>query len=190
MNPHEITGHFHAYPALLLGMQIVLIMALLMSAYLMIYELWKWPLHKAAQLLSTLIILMSVAFVGWAVLALAPLTAVKLALILSLLVGILCCLVGLTNVERWHQSLAKIQQECDLAANLVFLQGEMTRSQLEALNERLKHAVEPEEREITETMLKSISPFVMLYLHKEKNMIKWSLAAANMGRDLFNYFWK
>jgi hypothetical protein len=144
------------------------------------------PLVKLLLFAGTLLVAGSV---GWLILMNPPLLVAKLFLIACMTVGGFASLIIAANCHRWYASLHTIQQDCELASNLAFLQGEMTRAQLEALSARLKQAVEPEEREITHTMLKSISPFVLLFIRKEKNVLQWSLAAAKLGKDLLGYFW-
>lgn len=116
------------------------------------------------------------------------LIAAKLWIINLLLVGIIGCWFFLLTSRVWSDLLTDVQQECELATNLVFLQGEVARSQLESLSEKIRAAAQPEEREITETMLKTLSPVVMLFLHKERSVVKWSMAAMNLSKGLMSYF--
>lgn len=91
----------------------------------------------------------------------------------------------------WQQisrALSAIQQECELATNLTYLQAEMARAQMESLNDRIQRAIEPEDREMTETVLKTISPLVSMFLKRERSIVKWSVAAVDVGRTMMGYF--
>lgn len=91
----------------------------------------------------------------------------------------------------WPQisrALSAIQHECELATNLTYLQAEMARAQMESLNDRIHRAIEPEEREMTETVLKTISPLLSMFLKRERSIVKWSVAAVDVGRTMMGYF--
>jgi hypothetical protein len=112
----------------------------------------------------------------------------KLAIINVMLVGIIVAWTLLLSWPRISLMLTAIQQECELANNLTFLQAEMARSQLEALNMRIQQAIQPEEREVTETMLRTLSPIVTMFLKKERSILKWSYAAVDVGRTMMRHF--
>jgi hypothetical protein len=187
---HGITDLLHKlYPLALPFIQWLVVLCLCGSAYLLLAELFRSRLQPASKLLLAVIIAAAAVVVSVLVLLLPPLLVAKLSLIVVLIGGGCCCLILSMQAGRFYRTLAGIQQECELATNLTFLQGEMTRAQLEQLSQKLRQATEPQEKEITETMLKSLSPIVMLYLRKEKNLVEWSMAAANAGRTLLKYFW-
>lgn len=125
----------------------------------------------------------------WVAIKFPILIAAKLWIINLLIVGIVACWFFLLTSRVWSGLLTDVQQECELATNLVFLQGEMARAQLESLAEKIRASAQPEEREITQTMLKTLSPVVMLFLHKERSVVKWSMAAVNLSKGLMSYFW-
>ena len=124
-----------------------------------------------------------------AVILILPLLMVaKLALLEFLAVAILACWVCILNSNSWARSLLAIQSECELANNLTFLQGEMVRSQLEDINTRIHKQLEPPELDATQTLLQVLSPAVMLLVQKERSLMKWSMAAVNIGKTLTKFF--
>jgi hypothetical protein len=125
---------------------------------------------------------------GCIVIFLPLLTAAKIFLIELLIISSLGCWVGIANSGRWARQLMALQAECELATNLTFLQGEMIRAQLEEANERIHRQLEPPAMEASETLLKSLQPVMMLFLQKEKSIMKWSMAAVNVGKNLTKYF--
>ena len=157
------------------------------ASFLLVVEILHWQVHRIAKALLTLVTGVMATLICHRVLTLEPLIIAKLGLIIWLAFGTLLCVFCMTQIGRWHRALDNIQQECEMAAHLTFLQAEMTRAQLENLNQRLSSAVQPREREIAATMLKSLSPFVMLYLKKEKSIFEWSMAAVNIGRGVLRY---
>ncbi len=143
-------------------------------------------------LLKFLVIAVIVAWMAGATLSvvLLPLLVVaKLFLIHVMICAGLLCWVFILSGPQIDRGLTQIQQDCELATNLTFLQAEMARAQLDSMNEKIRNSLEPEEREITETMLKSISPLVSLFLHKERSVVKWSIAAVDVGKVMMHYFW-
>lgn len=126
---------------------------------------------------------------AWFTIALPLLLVAKIYFIELMVSGILGCLIGIASAGRWHQQLTQIQDECEVATSLVFLQGEMTRAQLEAVNERIQRSMEPEEIDLTETVLKSLSPALMLFIQKEKSIVKWSMTGLSIAKSLSKYFW-
>jgi hypothetical protein len=132
--------------------------------------------------------------VGWMVLSCGVIissTFVVIAKYIILNVMIATSVIAWVLLFSWPQinrALTLIQQECELATNLTFLQGEMMRSQLEAVSARIHQAIEPEEREVTETMLKTLTPLVGLFLNKERSLVKWSIAGVGVAKNLMGYF--
>jgi hypothetical protein len=187
---HGIVALLHRfYPVILPLIQWLIVACIVLSVLRVLIAATPIRMNPFFKLFLTVLFLGGAAGLIWLVLTTAPLLIAKLALIIVLICGGLLCLYCLTQVGRWTEDLVRIQAECELATNLTFLQGEMTRAQLEQVSLKLQKMAEPEEREITETLFKSLSPIVMLYLRKEKSVIEWSLAAAGMGRDLFKHFW-
>jgi len=91
----------------------------------------------------------------------------------------------------WPQisaALTAVQQECELATNLTFLQAEMARAQLESVNDRIQRAIQPEEVDATQTLLKTISPLVSMFVRRETSVIKWSMAVVDVGKHMMAYF--
>ncbi|HEY9791876.1 MAG TPA: hypothetical protein V6D22_15835 [Candidatus Obscuribacterales bacterium] len=187
---HGITHLLHKlYPLALPFVQWLVVICICASAYLIVGELFRTRLPQAAKLALSVFTAALASSVSALVVLLPPLLVAKLALIVGLIGGGCFCLIMSRQAGRFYRTLAGIQQECELATNLTFLQGEITRAQLEQISQKLRQASEPQEKEITETMLKSLSPIVMLYLRKEKSLVEWSMAAANLGRTLLKYFW-
>ncbi len=125
----------------------------------------------------------------WSVMTFSFMVIAKLFLIhLMIGAGLLCWIVIFCGPQI-DRGLMQIQQDCELAINLTFLQAEMARAQLDSLNAKIRTSLEPQEREITETMLKSISPLLSLFLAKDKSVVKWSLAAVDVGKVMMHYFW-
>jgi hypothetical protein len=187
---HGIVAQLHRiYPVMLPVIQWVIVACIVLSVLRVLIFATPIRINPFVKLIVTLLFLGVAGGLIWLILTTEPLLIAKLALVTVLVCGGLFCLLCLTQVGRWNEDLGRIQSECELATNLTFLQGEMTRAQLEQIALKLQKMAEPEEREITETLFKSLSPIVMLYLRKEKSVIEWSLAAAGMGRDLFKHFW-
>jgi hypothetical protein len=187
---HSFTTHLqHIYPVLLPFIQWLVVACLCASAFMLIMDASRSQPNQMVKALLTFTYGACGIGLSYLILTTPPLLVAKLALIVFLICAGFFCLICVFNVHRFHRALTAVQQECELMTNLTFLQGEMTRAQLEQLNERIRQATEPEEREITETMLKSLSPLVMLFLRKEKSIIQWSLAAANIGKDMLKYIW-
>lgn len=189
-----LNAHFGT---LLLICRSIAVAGLVYSALFLLSCIWSVPLRirfgpiKLENVLKLFvggIMLSWFVAAGYAVLFFAPLMVAKLLLINLLIVGSFGCLIIFLNTGRMNLALSQIQQECELATNLTFLQAEMTRAQLETLNERIRKSLQPEEREISETLLKSLSPLVMLYFKKEKNIMKWSMAAMTASKDLMGFF--
>jgi hypothetical protein len=136
----------------------------------------------------------TVLVIGWMVFSAGVLISSTFVVIAKYI--ILNVMIG-TSVTAWillltwpqiNAALIQIQQECEVATNLTFLQAEMARAQLESLNDRIQRATQPEQREVTETMLKTISPLVTMFLKRERSVIKWSVAAVDVGKSLMGYF--
>lgn len=152
-------------------------------------------IRLGALRLDPLLKLIAIALIfGWMVLSGAVVissTFVVIAKYIILNVMIATSLTAWVLLLTWRQisaALTAIQQECELANNLTFLQGEMMRSQMEAVNARIQLAIQPEEREVTETMLKTITPLIGLFLNKERSVMKWSLAGVGVAKNLMGYF--
>jgi hypothetical protein len=132
--------------------------------------------------------------IGWMVLTAGVVinsTLVVIAKYLLLNVMIAVSVMSWVFLLTWPQisrALSSIQQECELATNLTYLQAEMARAQLEQLNDRIQRSIEPEEREVTETMLKTLSPLVTMFIRRERSVLKWSVAAVDVGKTLMGYF--
>ena len=166
------------------------VVAVMCVAYLLLYLAGAVRLHPAFRLVVALFVLCAAVACAIAIGIYAPIVIAKGALVICLFGGGLFFLVLTASVPRIDRALNNIQRDCELATQLSFMQGEMTRAQLEEINERLKQAIAPEEKELTESMLKTLSPLVMLYFRKERSIIKWSVAAAKLGKGVFDYFFK
>jgi hypothetical protein len=141
------------------------------------------------KLIVSVLILGWMAAAIWAVVALPFVIIAKLCFLHLMIIGSITCLVLVVSGPQIDQMLDSIQQDCQLANNLTFLQAEMARAQLQGLSDRIKQSMQPEEKEITETVLKSISPLVSLFLKRERSVLKWSFAAVDVGRTMMRYFW-
>lgn len=117
------------------------------------------------------------------------LISAKIAFIELLIMGCIVCWIGILNSGNWAAQLVQLQSEFELATNLTFLQGEMVRAQLEDMSARIHKSMEPQEIDMTETLLQSLSPMAMLFFKKEKSIMKWSMAAVKVGKTLGKYFW-
>jgi hypothetical protein len=132
--------------------------------------------------------------IGWMVLASGIVinsSFVVIAKFILLNVMITVSVLSWIFLLTWPQisrALTSIQQECELATNLTYLQAEMARAQLEQLNDRIQRSIEPEEREVTETVLKTLSPLVTMFIRRERSVLKWSVAAVDVGKTLMGYF--
>jgi hypothetical protein len=181
----------HIYPLALPFIQWLIVSCLCSSAYLLVaHNLRSQPNLFTKIVIAVALPALAIA-VSYLILTSEPLLVAKLVLIAVSIGSGLLCLLSLLNIGRFYRTLTAIRKECELMTNLTFLQGEMTRAQLEQLHERIRQAVQSQRpsHEIGETMLRSLSPLVMLFLRKEKSIIQWSLAAANIGRGMLKYFW-
>lgn len=152
----------------------------------------RFGIVRLDPLLKLIIIVGVLGWMGaamWASLFFPFLIVAKLWIIHVMIAVGLGCWVLLIAGPQLNLALTSIQKECEIATNLTFLQADYTRAQLESLNERIRRSVEPEERDATEMMLRSISPIVSLFLKKERSVIKWSFAAVDVGKTLMKYFW-
>src|SRR5579883_1420154 len=172
----------HSY--ILTGYRVIICLVLAYFTMVFLGLLSPVRLFSVSKLLITLIYLGMLAIFFYGVLVLAPITIAKLLLVAALIIGGCFCLILLPQVSHWNHKLDLVQQECEIAAKVTYLQGEVLRAQLEALNEKLKHTVEPEKKEMAAAVLKTISPLAMLYLNKERSILKWSFAAARLGNNL------
>lgn len=191
MDLHQAAGHLVLLNAWLVPlMRVLVVLAVIFVTYVFVYVLGVARVTPLARLALLLFILACAIAASWAVCVFSPLLVAKGALVIGLVLGGIFCLIFLCVLPELDRALTNLQRDCELATQLSYMQGEMTRAQLETLNDRLKQAVQPEEREITESVLRSISPLVMMYFRKEKNIIKWSMAAANLGKGVLDYFFK
>lgn len=140
------------------------------------------------KLIGALLVLGWMCAAVWAVIWFPFVVIAKLTIIHITVIGGIVCWVLLLSGSQIDRAMTSIQQECELANKLTFLQAEMARAQLQTLNDRIQKSIEPEEREMTETMLKSISPLVSMFLRRERSVIKWSVAAVDVGKELMRYF--
>ena len=82
-----------------------------------------------------------------------------------------------------ENELRIIEKECDMIRDITLFQASDVRAQLALIKEKMQAKNEPASRdEVTRTILKSVSPLVMLFFRKERSIVKWSLAAVNVGR--------
>lgn len=180
-----ITAHLHQiYPLVLPFIQWLCVACIIWSGFALIVEILNWPLNRFIKALTMLVITVASGTLAWLVLNTQPVVVAKLTFIFVLISGGCAALVVCTQTSRLHKALNSIKQECELATNLTFLQGEMTRAQLEQLSKRLQEISQPSEREVTEGLLQSISPIVMLYFRKEKSIVQWTMAAVKMGKSI------
>lgn len=177
--------------------RVISVLAVILGAFTAVIVTLIFPIRVrlgVVRLDPLLKLLAVVAMFGWMALSCGVIissTFVVIAKYIILNVMIATSFVAWVLLLTWPQidrALLSIQQECELATNLTFLQGEMMRSQLEAVTARIQQAVEPEEREITETMLKTVTPLIGLFLNKERSILKWSIAGMGVARNLAGYF--
>lgn len=84
-----------------------------------------------------------------------------------------------------ENELRIMEKECDMLRDITLFQASDLRAQLALVKEKMQAKNEPASRdEVTRTILKSVSPLVMLFFRKERSIVKWSLAAVNVGRVL------
>jgi hypothetical protein len=191
MHWHQLAAQLNALsPIVLPCARVAMVLATIAVAYLLIYLAGVIRMSPFARLMCLLLILAAAGAASYAVCTLAPLLVAKGALVICLIGGGLFCFLLVCLVPKIDIALTSLQRDCELATQLCYMQGEMTRAQLEEINARLQQATQPQEREITESMLRTLSPLVMMYFRKEKNIIKWSMAAVKVGRGVFDYFFK
>lgn len=122
------------------------------------------PLFFDVVPLSKLVLayLMFLACVGsWAILALAP---------------------------HGKEALIMLEQDCSQLRDVSVLGGTQVRAQLAEVAEKLRRKSEPDQREATALLLRSVSPVVMLFFAKEKSALKWGMHAFTLARSLVKYF--
>jgi hypothetical protein len=199
--PQYLEAFKHIMPYLSIGARALAVLGLLSLALLGIQTIRAIPVSIKVQAAEREIeyagfiksviylIILAIAVAHCLLVALLPLlVAAKIGFIEFLVAGILGCWIGILNSGRWAKELVLVQTECELATNLTFLQGEMVRAQLEDVNDRIRKQLEPQEIDATKTLLQTMSPLMMLFVQKEKSIMKWSLAAVNAGKMLTKYF--
>jgi hypothetical protein len=181
-----ITNMLHQiYPLALPIIQWLCVVCICFSGFSFTLEILNWPFHRFIKSLAMMSVFSICGVMSWLILNSSALLVAKLAVIFLLISGGCACLAIATQAPRLLMALKSIEQECELATNLTFLQGEMTRAQLEQVSKKLQEITQPSEKEVTEGLLQSISPFVMLYFRKEKNIVAWAMAAVKMGKSIF-----
>ena len=181
-----ITTMLHQiYPLALPFIQWLCVICICFSGFSFTLEILNWPFHRFIKTATMLVVFSICGVMSWLILNSTPLLVAKLAIIALLVSGGCACLAMATQAPRLLRALKTIEQECELATNLTFLQGEMTRAQLEQVSKKLQEITQPSEKEVTDGLLQSLSPFVMLYFRKEKSIVAWSLAAVKMGKSIF-----
>lgn len=145
-------------------------------------------LENLVKLAAILILFAWGAAATWAVIWLEFIVIAKLLLVHVFIIGSLAAWVLILCGPELNRMLIITQAQCELASNLTFLQADIVRAQLAEVNERIRRAVEPEEQEFTDTMLRTMSPLVSLFIKRERSVIKWSIAAVDVGKTMMRYF--
>lgn len=112
----------------------------------------------------------------------------KLTLAYLMFLACVICWAVFLIAPQGKQTLILIEQDCSELRDVSVLGATQMRAQLAQVSERLKRQAQPDERQATAMVLKSVSPLVMLLFAKEKSMLKWGMTAFGLGRSLFKYF--
>jgi hypothetical protein len=112
----------------------------------------------------------------------------KLTLAYLMFLACVICWTVFFIAPQGRQTLIMIEMACAELRDVSMLGATQARAQLSAISERLKLQAEPDQRQATAMVLKSVSPLVMLFFAKEKSMLKWGMTAFSLGRSMFKYF--
>jgi hypothetical protein len=109
----------------------------------------------------------------------------KLALVNIMSIGAILGFGLLIFSKPIENELRIMEKECDMMRDITLFQASDMRAQLALVKEKMRDRTEPASKdEVARSILKSVSPLVMLFFSKERSIVKWSLAAVNLGRVL------
>jgi hypothetical protein len=213
MDPHFLSTFFVVAPGpdALVLIRIFTAVVLIILFFIWFIFLGTAPLHPIGRWIGLLAFALWDVPAIWVCLHLTPIMAAKLLLANILVLGAVFTslvafftlldmslpatsplksapLIKLFSMVQWQTALEMMEKHAELARDLSMMQAEYMRVQLDGLNQRLKQTIEPEVKDITKSLLKSVSPLAVLFFKREHNPFAWGAAALNAGRTLFSYF--